>query len=1084
MAKHNKKHKFFAVSATAALVASAIVPVASAAAFSDQNQIADWAKEYVEYVVDNKLMKGNADGTFAPNATFTRAQAAQVIVNYLGLDTENTEAAFADVKEGSWYYGVVNAVAAEGLVDGVGGGNFAPEQPLTRQDAAKLFGEVLGLDAESADLSSLDQFNDANKIAGYAAGYIALFVDADVINGKGEGFDPTGLITRQELAKIVALAVQQFKDEEPGSVEVESAIAVNETTIGVSFSDGTYVEFELEEPLVEGENEVTFEHEGVEYTVTVEYTAAEELVVESVTAVNGTITVTLEEASKEVYVENFTVTQAINGGEAKEVTPSKAELSEDGKTVTLTVDKVAQTDAKQSVVYTVNGVAAKAFEVEAVVKELKVESVSAINAKQIQVKFNQQVDKDTALDAGNYLYNLNTTGATPVALTAGSGSGQVTLSLSDDKTTVTITASTLTENIEDVLGITTAGTPFQFIVEDVKSAAGKALEKATFDLSVKDTVAPSLVSASASAAASTKKVILEFNEPVDFSTTGVFKVNGKVVAASAGSKPNQVVLTTVDSLLAGSTNTVEILNLKDYAGNLIATNPTTTSFTVAGDTTAANVTSVTALEDDKIKVVFDKAMDTTSVSTTTVSVLNANGVAVTPYTVNVVPNTGAKEFTIDFGSGANLYANSNTELVNIFFTNSIKDSAGNPIAAVTKSASLTKDTVAPTVQNVALVAKGDSYDNVPYSNGALIVTFSEDVKDPGVTIAAGSGIKIIDQDGKDLGAASEFTLGDPILDSKNSKVLVIPFATNTITSSSKTGTVIVSDGITTDNSLGNNKNTAATFSNVNLQVSTSDKTKPVISALTGVPGVDNKITFTVTETGGLDKTTVQDITNYRLDGKPLESGSYVTIVDAGSGVYNVTVHLPKGSAADTRANYALTISGIKDLAGNTADVVAVNNISLKDTVDPKLVSGALNADGTIALTYSEAVSSVAAADLVVTLNGKIVSTTSITPSHPSTGSDAGKTLLTIALGYDAGSGSAGDGDETIYIDVQGGTDSALDAGDIVIAKGTYASLAAYSNTLLATDVITLNVSTAPTGTLTGADADGNKLVNGTQIKVK
>ena len=50
MAKQNKHHKFIAVSATAALVASAIVPVASAASFSDQNQIADWAKDYVEYV--------------------------------------------------------------------------------------------------------------------------------------------------------------------------------------------------------------------------------------------------------------------------------------------------------------------------------------------------------------------------------------------------------------------------------------------------------------------------------------------------------------------------------------------------------------------------------------------------------------------------------------------------------------------------------------------------------------------------------------------------------------------------------------------------------------------------------------------------------------------------------------------------------------------------------------------------------------------------------------------------------------------------------------------------------------------------
>lgn len=206
MTKQNKGRKLFAVSASAALVASAIVPVASAA-FTDQEQIT-WGQEYVDYVIENGLMTGNADGSFAPNGTFTRAQAAQVIVNYLGLDTEDTEAAFNDVVEGKWYYGAVNAVAAAGLVNGVGNGNFAPEQPLSRQDAAKLFGEVLGLDPETADLSVLDQFNDADKIFDYADEYIAIFVAAGVINGKGEGFDPAGLITRQELAKIVALAVQ------------------------------------------------------------------------------------------------------------------------------------------------------------------------------------------------------------------------------------------------------------------------------------------------------------------------------------------------------------------------------------------------------------------------------------------------------------------------------------------------------------------------------------------------------------------------------------------------------------------------------------------------------------------------------------------------------------------------------------------------------------------------------------------------------------------------------------------------------------------------------------------------------------
>jgi hypothetical protein len=246
LAKNIKGRKFVATAATAALVASAIVPVASAAEFSDASKIADWAKEHVEYAKTNGLLSGNADGTFNPEGNFSRAQAAQVIVNYLGLDTKNTTAQFSDVSADEWYYGVVNAAKVAGKVDGIGDGKFDPEGNLSRQDAAKLFGSLLNLDPTKADKKVLDQFNDKASIADYADEYVAIFVAAGAINGKGEGFDPTGLITRQELAKIISLAVQADKAgkldaykvvEEVSKVAVKSVTAINATTVEVKFDN-------------------------------------------------------------------------------------------------------------------------------------------------------------------------------------------------------------------------------------------------------------------------------------------------------------------------------------------------------------------------------------------------------------------------------------------------------------------------------------------------------------------------------------------------------------------------------------------------------------------------------------------------------------------------------------------------------------------------------------------------------------------------------------------------------------------------------------------------------------------------------
>lgn len=57
MKKQNKGRKFFATTATAALVASAIVPVASAAEFNDADSISSWAKEAVQFLTDKGYIK-------------------------------------------------------------------------------------------------------------------------------------------------------------------------------------------------------------------------------------------------------------------------------------------------------------------------------------------------------------------------------------------------------------------------------------------------------------------------------------------------------------------------------------------------------------------------------------------------------------------------------------------------------------------------------------------------------------------------------------------------------------------------------------------------------------------------------------------------------------------------------------------------------------------------------------------------------------------------------------------------------------------------------------------------------------------
>ncbi len=54
-------------------------------------------------------------------------------------------ATFADVPTNHPFFRVIEALAASGITSGCGGGNFCPDQPVTRGEIAKFFARALGL---------------------------------------------------------------------------------------------------------------------------------------------------------------------------------------------------------------------------------------------------------------------------------------------------------------------------------------------------------------------------------------------------------------------------------------------------------------------------------------------------------------------------------------------------------------------------------------------------------------------------------------------------------------------------------------------------------------------------------------------------------------------------------------------------------------------------------------------------------------------------------------------------------------------------------------------------------------------------
>ncbi|MEY8311248.1 leucine-rich repeat protein [Oscillospiraceae bacterium 42-9] len=159
-----------------------------------------WYIKAVEYVCVEGLMTGYTNGKFGPNDQITRAQFAQLFYNKERQPSAEA-GQFTDVKPGQWYTDAVNWAAEKGVVHGVGGGKFAPEASITREQMAAMLWRYAG--SPKPKKASL-QFNDAGKVSDYAREAMCWATENTVLNGTGGGMlDPLGTAKRCEVAQML-----------------------------------------------------------------------------------------------------------------------------------------------------------------------------------------------------------------------------------------------------------------------------------------------------------------------------------------------------------------------------------------------------------------------------------------------------------------------------------------------------------------------------------------------------------------------------------------------------------------------------------------------------------------------------------------------------------------------------------------------------------------------------------------------------------------------------------------------------------------------------------------------------------------
>lgn len=165
-------------------------------------KVGSWYYDAVAFVYENGLMQGTSATRFSPDSSLTRAMLAQILYNRAGKPTVKDKSAFTDVANDAWYADAVIWAYGEGIVSGVGGGKFAPDASITREQLAAMLYRAAGSpEVQETTLT----FNDASKVSSYAKSAICWAVEEGIVTGKGGNrLDPTGTATRAEVAQMLA----------------------------------------------------------------------------------------------------------------------------------------------------------------------------------------------------------------------------------------------------------------------------------------------------------------------------------------------------------------------------------------------------------------------------------------------------------------------------------------------------------------------------------------------------------------------------------------------------------------------------------------------------------------------------------------------------------------------------------------------------------------------------------------------------------------------------------------------------------------------------------------------------------------
>lgn len=154
-----------------------------------------WAESQINSFVSSGHINGYGDGRFKPDDSITRAEFIKIFNKYFGL-TKTSGKVFDDTKT-HWAKREIDIAVTNGVANGVSLTEFQPDEPITREQAAKMISNYKKLDDTNHD--KVAKYKDMNQVSNWALNSVEGIIELGYMNGYEDNtFRPKNNITRAE----------------------------------------------------------------------------------------------------------------------------------------------------------------------------------------------------------------------------------------------------------------------------------------------------------------------------------------------------------------------------------------------------------------------------------------------------------------------------------------------------------------------------------------------------------------------------------------------------------------------------------------------------------------------------------------------------------------------------------------------------------------------------------------------------------------------------------------------------------------------------------------------------------------------